>query len=120
MRNLIKNTAIWSLLIIAGLLTGCGSGDTEQFVKNQGDVRITVTNNQGAPLSGVQVQVRTVSGTGTYDNVGLTDANGQLTFTGDAGKDYFFTFSKAGLTSQIDILRTPILTATVTLNVTMN
>ena len=92
MRNLIKITTIWSLLIIAGLLNGCGGGgDSEKLVKNQGDVDITVTDNSGAPLSGVQVQVRTTAGTGTFDNVGTTDTTGKLTFTGDAGKDYFFS-----------------------------
>ena len=119
MRNLIKITTIWSLLIIAGLLNGCGGGGTEQLARNQGDVAITVTDSTSAPLAGVLVEVRQTAGTGTFTNVGTTDTAGKLTFTGDAGKDYFFTFSKTGFTTQTDILRTPLLTTTVTLNVTM-
>lgn len=119
MKNIIKITTIWSLLIIAGLLSGCGSGSTERQARNEGEIAITVTDSTGAPLSGVQVQVRTTAGTGTFDNIGTTDAAGKLTFTGDAGRDYFFTLSMTGFATQTDILRTPLLTSTVDLNVTM-
>ena len=118
MRNLIKITTIWSLLIIACLLSGCGGGgDGEQLIRNEGDIDITVTDNSGAPLSGVLVRVRKTAGTGEFINVGTTELSGKLTFTGDAGDDYFFTFSKDGFTTQTDILRTPQLTSTVELNV---
>jgi hypothetical protein len=120
MRNLIKITTIWSLLIITCLLNGCGSdGDGEQLIRNQGDIDITVTDSSGARLSGVLVQVRKTAGTGEFVNVGTTDISGKLTFTGDAGDDYFFTFSKEGFTTQTDIRRTPQLTSTVELNVIM-
>jgi hypothetical protein len=119
MRNLIKITTIWSLLIIAGLLNGCGSGGTEKVARNEGNIAITVTDGASAPLAGVLVQVRQTAGTGAFTNVGTTDTAGKLTFTGDAGKDYFFTFSLAGFATQTDILRTPQLTSTVALNVTM-
>ena len=120
MRNLIKITTIWSLLIIVGLLNGCGgSGDSEKLIKNQGDVDITVTDNSGAPLSGVLVQVRNSAGAGEFTNVGTTELSGKLTFTGDAGDDYFFTFSKDGFITQTDIQRTPLLTSSVELNVIM-
>jgi len=120
MRKLTKVAAIWSLLIIAGLLSGCGSGSSERQIRNQGEIDITVTDSTGAPLSSVQVQVRTTAGTGTFDNVGTTGTTGKLTFTGDAGKDYFFTLSKPGFATQTDIMRTPLLTSTVALNVIMN
>jgi hypothetical protein len=120
MRSLIKLTTIWSLVIIAGLLSGCGSGSTERQARNEGQIAITVTDHTGAPLSGVQVQVRTTAGTGLFDNAGTTDTTGRLTFTGEANKDYFFTLSKTGFTTQTDILRTPLLTSTVDLNVTLN
>jgi len=121
MKNVMRIATFWSLLIIACLLIGAcgGGGDTEQVIRNQGDVAITVTNSSGAPLPGVLVQVRETAGTGTFTNVGTTSASGQLTFTGTAGKDYFFTFSLATFTTQTDILRTPQLTTTVHLDVTM-
>jgi hypothetical protein len=120
MKHRLKITTIWSLLIITCLVIGACGGGTEQLARNQGDIAITVTDSTGAPLSGVQVQVRTTAGTGAFDNVGTTDAAGHLTFTGEAGKDYFFTLSKAGFATQTDILRTPQLTSTVALNVTMS
>jgi len=120
MRDLIKIATVWSLLIIAGVLSGCGSGSSERQARNQGEISITVTDSTGTPLSGVQVQVRTTAGTGAFDNIGTTDTTGKLTFTGDAGTDYFFTLSKTGFVTQTDILRTPLLTSTVALNVTMN
>ncbi len=120
MRTLIKITTLWSLLIIAGLLSGCGSGSSERQARNQGEIAITVTDSSGAPLASVQVQVRTTAGTGTFDNVGTTDTTGNLIFTGDAGRDYYFTLSKTGFATQTDILRTPLLTSTVALNVIMN
>ncbi|MBP1750299.1 MAG: hypothetical protein H6Q52_2838, partial [Deltaproteobacteria bacterium] len=70
MRNLIKITTIWSLLIIAGLLNGCGSGGTEQVARNEGNIAITVTDGASAPLAGVLVQVRQTAGTGAFTNVG--------------------------------------------------
>jgi len=120
MKHRLKIATMWSLFIIACLVIGACGGGTEQLARNQGDVAITVTDSTGAPLSGVQVQVRTTAGTGTFDNAGTTDAAGHLTFTGEAGKDYFFTFSKVGFATQTDILRTPQLTSTVTLNVTLS
>jgi len=119
MKNLIKITTIWSLLIIACLLIGACGGGTEQLARNQGDVAITVTDSTGAPLSGVLVQVRQTQGTGTFTNLGTTPVSGQLTFTGTADTVYYFTFSKAGFTTQTDISRTPQLTSTVTLIVTL-
>ena len=119
MKNLIKTATIWSLLIITCLLIGACGGDSEQLVRNQGDVEITVTDSSGAPLAGVLVEVREVAGGGAFTNVGTTPVSGQLIFTGTAGKDYYFTFSKAGFATQTDILRTPQLTSTVTLIVTL-
>lgn len=118
MRKKLKITVLLSVLTIVGLLIGA-CGGTEQLARNQGDVAITVTDSNSAPLSGVQVQVRQTAGTGGFTNVGTTDATGKLTFTGTAGTNYFFTFSKTGFTTQTDIERTPQLASTVTLNVVL-
>ena len=120
MKNLVKITTIWSLLISAGLLIGLCGGCTKKEVSNKGDITITVSDSSGAPLTGVLVQVRQTEGTGTFTDVGTTTASGQVTYTGTAGTDYFFTLSKAGFTTQTDIKRTPQSTSTVNLVVTLN
>jgi hypothetical protein len=48
MKNLVKITTIWSLLICAGLLIGLCGGCTK---KDKGDIAITVSDSSGAPLS---------------------------------------------------------------------
>jgi hypothetical protein len=119
-KNLIKIAIVSSFLIITCLLIGACGGGTEQLARNQGDVAITVTNNiGGAALAGVLVEVRQTQGSGTFTSVGTTPVSGQLTFTGTAGTNYYFQFSKAGFTTQTDIMRTPQLTSTVPLVVTM-
>jgi len=119
MKNMLKITALCSLLIIVSLLIGGCGGGTEQLARNQGDVAITVTNSGSTAISGVLVEVRQTQGTGAFTTVGTTSATGQLTFTGTAGTVYYFQLSKSGLTTQTDIARTPQLTSTVTLNVIM-
>ncbi len=118
MKNMIKTAVMLSLLIVAGvLISSCG--DTEQLARNQGDVAITTTDTSAAAMAGVLVQVRETAGSGAFINVGTTPASGKLTFTGTADKNYYFTFSKTGFTTQTDIQRTPQLTSTVTLDVTL-
>jgi hypothetical protein len=119
MKKIIKTAVLCSLLIVACLLVGACGGGTEQLARNQGDVSITVTNSSGTPLSGVLIQVRQTASTGSYTNLGTTPASGQLTFTGTADTNYYFTFSKAGSITQTDISRTPQLTSTVDLKVTL-
>jgi hypothetical protein len=120
MKNLMKIASVSVLIIIGGLLlVACGS-TTEQLARNQGDVKIAVTNSSDTPLSGVLVEVRDSAGSGTFTNLGTTSISGQLTFTGTAGKDYYFQFSKTGFTTQTDIQRTPQLNSDVQLNVILN
>lgn len=103
MKNLLKITAVSSLLIIACLLISACGGSTERAARNEGEVRYTVKDSGNLPLAGVTVQVREVAGTGTLTNLGTTDTDGHLTYTGTAGHVYYFTFSKAGYTTQTDI-----------------
>ncbi|PKN16691.1 MAG: hypothetical protein CVU66_00070 [Deltaproteobacteria bacterium HGW-Deltaproteobacteria-23] len=104
MKNLIKITAVSSLLVIVCLLISACGGDTERAARNEGDVRIAVTDSSNnSPLAGVTVQVREDAGTGTLTNLGTTDADGHLTYTGTADHVYYFTLSKTGYTTQTDI-----------------
>ena len=50
MKNMIKTTTIWSLLIIACLLIGACGGGGEQLVQGKGQVEIYVTDNAATPL----------------------------------------------------------------------
>ena len=122
LKNLIKITAISALLNVACfLITACG-GDGEKAARNEGDVRITVTDSSNnLPLSGVTVQVREDAGIGALTNIGTTDAEGHLTYTGTADHVYNFTLSKTGYTTKTDIASPKLLwTDTVDLNVALD
>lgn len=103
MKSLLKISAISSILVIACLLIAACGGDSERAARNEGQVRYTVKDSSNTPLAGVTVQVREDAGTGTLTNLGTTDTDGHLTYTGTAGHVYYFTFSKPGYTTQTDI-----------------
>ena len=123
MKNLLKITAISSLLIIAGLLISACGDDTENFVQGNGQVDVTVTNSvTGLALPGVQIEVRKVSA--TDPNVvsrGTTDSAGKAIFQETIATDYYFTFIATGYTTQhyINNPVRPELTVTKTVNVAM-
>lgn len=121
MKNLIKITALSAVLIIACfLITACG-GDGERAARNDGDVRITVTDSSNnSPLAGVTVLVREDAGTGTLTNIGTTNVSGHLTYTGTADHIYYFTLSKTGYATKTDIASPRLLWIdTVEVNVTL-
>ena len=122
MKNLIKITAISSLLIVACLLISACGGDAENFVQGHGQIDVTVTNSTTAlPLSGVLIQVRESSLTGNVIDSWTTDTTGKHTFQETIGTDYYFTFSATGYVPQTYVNNPvkPELTATKTVDVAM-
>lgn len=121
MKSLIKIAAISSLLIIACLLIAACGGDTERAARNKGDVRIAVKDSSNnLPLAGVTVQVREDAGTGSLSTLGTTDADGHLTYTDTADHVYYFTLSKPGYATVIDVESPELLWSdTVEVNVTL-
>lgn len=121
MKYLIKIAAVSSLFIIACLLIAACGGDTEQAIRNDGDVRIAVIDSStNLPLSGVTVQVREDAGTGPLANLGTTDADGHLKYTDTADHVYYFTLSKTGYATVLDVASPKILWSdTVEVNVTL-
>ena len=92
MKKLIKITTIWSLLIIAGLLIGCGGG-TENFVQGNGKITVIVKDIGGTLLANVKIDVHQDSATGKIVDTWTTDATGTHDFEETIGSDYFFTFT---------------------------
>jgi 5-hydroxyisourate hydrolase-like protein (transthyretin family) len=123
MKNLIKIVTISSFLIIACFLISACGGDAENFVQGNGQIDVTVTDSStGLALPGVQVQVRKNSVTDpTVISSATTDANGKAVFQETVGSDYYFSFAATGYTSQnyVNNPVTPLLTATITVNVAM-
>jgi hypothetical protein len=127
MKNLIKLSAICSVLIIAGLLIcSCGGGgSTENFVQGNGKITVTVKDNGGSLLSNVKIEVHADSAAGKIVDTWTTDATGTHDFQESVASSYFFTFtdltvparfaSPQNWPSQI----TPSLTSTIPLSVTL-
>jgi hypothetical protein len=123
MKNLIKITAVSTLLIITCLLISACGGDAENFVQGNGQIDVIVTNSAtGLALPGVQIQVRKVSVTDpNVVSSGTTDAAGKATFQETIATDFYFTFTATGFTSQ-NYINNPVrpeLTVTKTVNVAM-
>ncbi|MDD2582337.1 MAG: hypothetical protein PHR66_10130 [Desulfuromonadaceae bacterium] len=120
MKNLIKITAVSSLLIAACfLISACGG---ESFVQGKGKVDIYVTDlNTSSKLQNVNIEVRENNAQGNVvaTILNATDANGFYQWespTAGVASDYYFTFSLAGYVTQ-SATATPNLTGT---NVTLN
>lgn len=96
MKNVIKITAISSLLIIACLLIGACGGGGSQLIQGKGDFNFYVKDSGGALLSNIQIVVRESSATGTVINTYTTDATGHIYWVSpQAGvaNDFYFTFT---------------------------
>ena len=127
MKNLIKLSAICSVLIITGLMiSSCGSGGTENFVQGNGQINVTVENSTGTTLlPNVKIDVHSGSPTGTIVDTATSDANGAHVFQETVGSNYFFTFTDLTTPARFTSPQnwptqvTPSLTATVTLTVTL-
>jgi hypothetical protein len=122
-RNLIKITALWSLLIIASLLIGaCG---TENFVQGNGKITVIVKDSGGTLLANVKIDVHVDSPTGRIVDTWVTDATGTHDFQETVGSDYYFTFTDQTSPARFASPQnwpskvTPLLTSTVTLSVAL-
>jgi len=94
MKNLIKITAISSLLIVACLLISAYGDDAENFVQGNGQIDVTVTNSDtGLALSGILIEVRESSVTGKVIRSWTTDSSGKHSFQETIATDYYFTFT---------------------------
>jgi hypothetical protein len=123
MKNLIKITAVSTLLLIACLLISACGGGTENFVQGQAKVDVNVKDNSGAFVSNVKVEVKETAGpTGKVVET-YTTTGAMHTFLVTVGADYFFTFTDNALparyATQTDLKVTPQLTNTQTLDVVM-
>ncbi len=107
MKNLIKITTMWLVLVVAGLLIGGCGGSSEQFVQGQGkvDIFVTDTSNPAVKLQNVNIEVRENNAAGkiisTINNA--TDVNGFYQWvspTAGVGSVFYFTFSLAGYVTQ--------------------
>ena len=122
MNNLIKITAVSSLLIVACLLISACGGGAENFVQGNGQIDVTVTNSATTlPLPGVLIQVRKSSVTGDTVDSWTTDSSGKHSFQETIGTDYYLTFSATGYVPQgyVNNPVKPELTATKTVDVAM-
>jgi hypothetical protein len=122
MNKMIKIAVVSSLLVATCFLIFACGGDTENFVQGNGQIDVTVTNSVTTlPLTGVLIQVRTVSVTGSVVDSWTTDATGKHTFQETIGTDYYFTFSAPGFAAQ-NYVNNPVkpeLTVTKTVTVAM-
>jgi hypothetical protein len=126
MKNIIKITTMCSLLIIACFLISACGGGAENFVQGNGQINVTVENSTGTTLlPNVKIDVHSGSPTGTIVDTATSDANGAHVFQETVGSNYFFTFTDLNTTARFTSPQnwptqvTPLLTATVTLTVTL-
>jgi hypothetical protein len=125
MKNMIKTTTIWSLLVIACLLIGACGGGTENFVQGNGKITVIAKDSGGTLLANVKIDVHVDSATGRIVDTSTTDATGTHDFQETVGSDYFFTFTDLTTPARFASPQnwpsriTPLLTATVTLNATL-
>jgi hypothetical protein len=125
MKNLIRKTTMWSVLIVFGLLIGACGGGTENFVQGNGKIAVTVKNSAGTPLQNVQIDVFTDAARTHKVDTAVTDANGAHDFQETVGSDYFFTFTDLNTPARFTSPNnwptkvTPLLTATVSLDVVL-
>lgn len=102
MKNILKISAICTVLVVSCFLISACGGDAENFVQGNGQIDVTVTDSVTTlPLPNVQIQVRKISVTDpTIISSGTTDSTGKATFQETIGSDYYFTFTATGYVPQ--------------------
>jgi hypothetical protein len=93
MKSFIKLSAIFSVLIIAGLLISSCGGGAENFVQGNGQINVFVENSASTPLPNVKIDVHTGTPTGTIVGTAVSDVNGEAVFQETVGTSYYFTFT---------------------------
>jgi hypothetical protein len=120
MKNLLKITGIFSMLIVGCfLISACGGGG-ENFVQGNGQVDATVKDTGGAFLANIRIDVKNPAG-GVVDTF-TTTASGIHTFQETVGTTYTFTFTDVAVPvrfATISITAAPLLTATVHVDAVM-
>jgi hypothetical protein len=120
MRNLLKITGIFSMLIVGCFLVSACGGGTENFVQGNGQVDATVKDTGGAFLANVRIDVKNPAG-GVVDTF-TTTASGIHTFQETVGTTYTFTFTDVAVPvrfATVSITAAPLLTATVHVDAVM-